>query len=120
MASSTNHTRPKVDAALAQAIKRQVMDKLENTLDIEIPRAMRNALLKASPTPRTAPASAEADVHMPDGEKCAAIWHELDRLAAAGKPTNLANIRKIGERKGWNAHTTRIQFYKWRAAQAAH
>lgn len=114
--ASVTHTRPKVDAALAQALKQQIMDKLENTLDIEIPRAMRNALLKASPVP---PRATSEDAHMPDGEKCAAIWHELDRLKAAGKPTNLANIRKIGERKGWNAHTTRIQFYKWRSAQTA-
>lgn len=103
--------------ALAQAIKQQVMDKLEQTLDIVIPREMRNALLKATParTPHTRPA--EVAISAPNGQKCAAIWHELDRLKAAGKEPNLEGIRKIGARKGWNEHTTRIQFYRWRHAQ---
>lgn len=99
--------------ALAEAVKKQVFDALENTLDIVITKAVREGLKTLLPQ---APA-ANADVHMPEGEKCAAIWHELDRLSAAGKPTNLALIRKIGAREGWNENTTRIQFYRWRSAQ---
>lgn len=105
--------------ALAQAIKQQVMDKLEQTLDIVIPREMRNALLKATPvrTPHKRPA--EVALTAPNGEKCAAIWHELDKRKAAGKDTTLDEIRSIGAKKGWNEHTTRIQFYRWRHAQTA-
>lgn len=114
--ASVTHNRVKVDAALAQAIKQQVLDSLENTLDIVIPKAVRDALKTGAPVLALQPA-ANADVHMPEGEKCAAIWHELDRLSAAGKPTNLGLIRKIGARKGWNENTTRIQFYRWRSAQ---
>lgn len=100
--------------ALAEAVKKQVFDALENTLDIVITKAVREGL-KMTQLPQAS--AANADVHMPEGEKCAAIWHELDRLSAAGKPTNLALIRKIGARKGWNENTTRIQFYRWRSAQ---
>lgn len=103
--------------ALAQAIKQQVMDKLEQTLDIVISKEMRNALLKATPSRTVHKRPADVAVTAPNGEKCAAIWHELDRLKAAGKETDLEGIRKIGAKKGWNEHTTRIQFYRWRHAQ---
>lgn len=111
--ASTNHQKGTAanEAALAQAIKKQVIDRLEQTLDIEIPRAIRNALLKATPI------RSEVPVDAPAGEKCAAIWHELDRLRAADKEPDLQGIMKIGARKGWNEHTTRIQFYRWRHAR---
>jgi hypothetical protein len=105
-------------AALAQAIKQQVLDKLEQTLEIEIPRALRAELLKGqSRATGTHLVPAEpAGTHpiMPQGEKCAAIWTELDRMVAKGKEPTLEMIRAVGERKGWNEHTTRIQFYRWR------
>lgn len=52
----------------------------------------------------------------PRGEKVRAVWDELDRQAKRDVPT-LAGIREAGKRKGWNANTTRVQFYRWRAAQ---
>lgn len=108
--------------ALAQAIKQQVMDKLEQTLDIVIPAAMRNQLLKATPTGPAAPTHArlrptQPAVNAPTGHKCAAIWQELDKRAAAGKETSLEEIRTIGEKKRWNENTTRIQYYRWRHAR---
>lgn len=116
MASMTNTA---VEAALKDAIKRQVMDKLEQTLDIVIPREVRNAMLKATPARASHLRPVEPAITAPQGEKCAAIWHELDRLKAAGKEPDLEGIRKIGAKKHWNEHTTRIQFYRWRHAQEA-
>lgn len=109
------------NAVLAQAIKQHVLQTLEQTLDIEIPRALRNQLLDpttvAKPGTHLRPVQpAVAVIKAPQGEKCAAIWNALDRMVAKGKEPSLEDIRKVGERKGWNEHTTRIQFYRWRHA----
>lgn len=121
MATNVNQAQ----SVLVQAIRQEVLDSLEQTLDIVIPRAKRNELLKGTVSSsralvHTRPAApAVTEVHMPQGEKCAAIWHELDKRTAAGKETSLEDIRNIGVKKGWNEHTTRIQYYRWKHAQEA-
>lgn len=118
MATNVNQAQ----SVLVQAIRAEVIDRLEQTLEIHIPKAMRNELLKGTvrATPHLRPAApAVTEVHAPQGEKCAAIWNELDKRKAAGKDTSLEDIRTIGEKKGWNEHTTRIQYYRWRHAQEA-
>lgn len=91
-------------------VKRSLIEALEQTLDIEIPKALREAL-KADAA-RHRPAAPALTTRAPG--KCAAIWAELDRLRAAGKNPELDDVRKLGVRKRWNENTTRIQFYRWR------
>lgn len=98
---------------IKSTVRRSLIEALEQTLDIEIPKAVREALKADSARLHARPAAPAVTTRASAG-KCAAIWAELDRLRAAGKVPELEDVRKLGARKHWNENTTRIQFYRWR------
>lgn len=96
-------------ADLATTIKQQVLNQMEATLDRVIPEVLGKGgqkLLKNVSVVKTT-------------GKCSAIWQELDRLKAADKEPDLKGVKRIGARKRWNPHTTRIQYYRWKHARDA-
>lgn len=101
-----------------------VLRQLTHVLDVEVPKAVVGALRVVNMESRQMPVKAAPQVPkagsklVPDAKvdgKCAAIRHELDRLRAAGKEPTLEEVKRIGARKRWNPHTTRIQFYRWKS-----
>lgn len=48
-----------------------------------------------------------------DGGKCAAVWNELDKIAAQRNPT-MADVKKLAADNNWNATNASCEFYAWR------
>lgn len=109
---------PELVQALEHTIKGQVFDLLEQTLDIAIPKAVREALKVQPATPHAQPAPVQAsEVKRPaPGGRCAAVWDALDQMRAKGKHPKLEDIQKVAGRHRWNENNTRIEFYRWRHA----
>lgn len=110
-------------STLQAVVRQQLLESLENTLTIKLPKLVRAALKESAKATVHAPRAAAKPATLPAvkrpqlGGKCAAVWDECDHMLAAGTTPTLELIRKVGAKKHWNPNNTRIEFYRWRAAQ---
>lgn len=111
---------------LIKFVETEVLHLLKEPLKDAVHEAVAHAVEKVAlhPTHPAAhkPAPADSAVKAPHkpGGVCAAVWGELDRLAAKGETPTLAQIQKVGKRRKWNVNNTRIEYYLWRKAQGIH
>lgn len=106
------------DQQVVRALEQTVTSEVTKGLPSLVHEAVMKALVVASNTAAegAAPKSnGDTEIRRPKaGGRCAAVWDELDKLAAKGQAPTLKQIQTVGKRRKWNENNTRIEFYQWR------
>ena len=92
-----------------QMIERAVLRRLREMLPGVIHDAVHSVVEPETPAPVGQPRQATRQ------GTCRAVWGKLDELSQQERPT-VRQILQVATSQGWNADTTRSQYYRWRKA----
>jgi hypothetical protein len=129
MATQAKNGTEGADEKLVRVLEETAVNKILEKLDSVLPEIAKTAVAEAivyamhndkvAIPKRESRSFAPKEARKPkEGGVCEAVWKELDRLKVKSKGVpKLADIQKVGDRKGWNPNNTRVEYYQWRKAQ---
>lgn len=113
--SDTRRSMPGITPAQLERLERKILEKFQGNLHETLHEALTSTQDVGAVVEQPKEQQGSAKIKQPaPGGACADIWAALDKIAKSGTNPSLEAVRKMAKRRSWNAHTARVQFYRWR------